>query len=177
MDFATLTTMATEALGRTPLSGAMVMLTADLNRLRLRPMLVEVTQTTNDLPADFLEAELVQVAGITYTPATEFNQDHRTYSIQKGAFIFDPVETAPDLSLRYYAKLEPLTVGTNDVLDAYPDLYLYGLLWHHSRLVRDESGASAWGAAWVEVRDAAVRDDVASRQGVVAFTPRGRAVV
>lgn len=177
MDFASLTAAATEALGRSPLLGAMDMLTADLNRLRLRPMLVEVTQSTNDLPADFLEAELVTVAGRIYTPATEFNQIPGTYSVQKGAFVFNPVETAPDLHLRYYAKLAPLTVGTNDVLEAYPDLYLYGLLWHHARLVRDESGAVAWGSAWVDARDSAVRDDVASRQGVVPFTPRGRAVV
>jgi hypothetical protein len=152
-------------LGREVATGAMTMLTADLNnKLRVREMIQTQDMATNILPADFLEVDTLVMGDVRYFPAAERGNAPRTYAVKNGVLVFNPVETAPEYALSYYAKLLTLSAGTtNDVLIKYPDVYLYGVLLHHSRLVRDESGAAAWGPSFFDAITSAQQNDVASR--------------
>jgi len=153
------------ALGRSVMSGAITALTADLNRrLRVREMIKETSQDATATPSDFLEAEVVKVGGTTYQPAPAVVPQSCTYEVKNGEFVFYPIESAPDLFLRYYAKLDVLRSGeSNAILIKYPDLYLYGLLYQHSILVRDEAGVAAWGPMYQSVFADVVSSDLASR--------------
>lgn len=168
------------AMGRTPHTGSMALATADINRrLRVRQMITEVTQATLTLPADFLEAETVKVADVLYVPSHEGAQargDGGTFSVNGGSLLLNPADSAPDLYLRYYAKLDELESDTtNDVLTAYPDVYMFGWMFSHARLARDESGVSAWGSAFSDALQSANTANVAALQSGEAMAAMPRA--
>lgn len=165
--YAELIDAAETTLGRSVAKGAVTTLTADLNRrLRVREMLVEDTRDTLSLPSDFLEAETVRIGTTTYTPIGAGYGHCHTYQVKDGQFQFSPEESEPELFLRYYAKLQVIgETQTNAVFERHPDLYLWGLLFNHARLVRDESGAAAWGPAYEQALADVRKDDVASRVG------------
>lgn len=177
--YADMVDIAEGALGRDVASGAITLLTSDLNkRLRVREMLKETTQSTAILPSGFLEGEIVKLAGRIIQPASVRSNQPNTYAVKNGKFVFSQDETAPDLFLRYYAKLAVLEgTDTNAVLAKYPDVYLYGLLFHHSRLVRDEAGAAAWGPAFEQAIADAIKSDVSSRDDSAPLRVRARSVV
>ena len=170
--------IAESSLGRGVANGAITLLTSDLNkRLRVREMLKETEQSTAILPRDFLEGEIVKLAGRIIQPASIRSNQPNTYAVKNSKFVFSPEETAPDLFLRYYAKLAVLDgFDTNAVLGKYPDVYLYGLLFHHSRLVRDEAGAAAWGPAFEQAVADAIKSDVSSRDDSAPLRVRARGV-
>lgn len=163
---------AQSILGRSVVAGAMDMLTADLNmRLRVRQMETSATLAVGDpIPADFVEALRVDLDDTTLLPATEGN-------LADGAFcvVGDELLTTAStgaLTLRYVARLATLASGeTNAVLDAYPALYLYGLLRHHSALVRDDAGRQHWDALFEGALAEANKADVRSRQSEVSMRP------
>lgn len=180
-DYTSLAATAKTSLGRDVIAGAVTLLVADMNReLRIREMLTEVTQSTLTLPADYLEMETLKVGGIVYLPQNETAQsrgDGKTYSIHNGTLLFNPAETAPDLFMRYYAKIPTITGSeTTATLSSHPDVWLLGLMAFHARLTRDEKGAAAWGSAYREALDDARVADVNSRMAAVAFEPRARSV-
>lgn len=176
--YETLFAAATEALGRAPLLGAYPLSIADINRkLRVREMLAERTGT-NVLPDDFLEVDVVAVNDCPYRPVSSYGQHaYNTYSVKNAELILNPTADE-EIFLRYYVRLYPLVAEeTNSTLAAYPEVFLYGLLWHHSRLARDESGGAAWGAAFTSSWQDANRSDAMSRMGSVAMAPTPRVVV
>ena len=142
-------------------------------------MITEVTQATLTLPADFLEAETVKVAGTLYVPSHEGAQargDGGTFSVNGGSLLLNPADAAPDLFLRYYAKLDELESDTtNDVLTNYPDVYMFGWMFSHARLARDEGGVAAWGPAFAGAIDSANTANVAALQSGEAMTVMPRA--
>lgn len=177
-DYDTLISTATGILGRAPIVGAMTLATMDINRrLRVREMLVEQTGT-NALPEDMLQPETVEVNGDTYSPVSTARQlRNYTFAVLNGQITTKP-EANEDIFLRYYARQDVLTEGdASALLTAYPEIFLYGLLWHHSRLVRDEAGAAAWGPAFTDAIDDANQADVNSRMSSLAMTPVPQVVV
>lgn len=173
-NFTTLSSAAEEAAGRAMITGAITLATAEINRLlRVREMLVEVTQATATLPSDFLEAETVKVADVVYSPSRESAQARSgVYMVHDGTLKFTPEETAPDLFLRYYGKLDVLSgTNTNDVLDTYPEIYLYGLLAHHAQLVRDDAGVSYWRPLFIDAIGDANRHSAMSQMGSLTMRP------
>ncbi len=167
-NYATLKTAAAEVAGRDMVSAAIDVLTQELNdKLRLREMLTDFSQSTTAVPSDFIAAQTLKVGGIIYEATTEAAQARGaggTYSVQSGEFIFNPAETAPEITGRYYAQLAVLNEDddTNDVLSNYPGLYLFGILAHHAALVRDEAGFQAWGGSFQDkIEDA---NQIAIRQ-------------
>ena len=180
-DYTTLAATAKTSLGRDVIAGAVTLLVADLNReLRVREMLAEVTQTALTLPSDFLEMETLKVGGLVYLPQNETTQsrgDGGTYSVQNGSLLFNPAETAPDLFMRYYAKIPTITgTETTTTLSSHPDLWLLGLMSFHARLTRDEKGSAAWGSAYQDALNQARIADIRSTQSAVAMSPRPRSV-
>lgn len=59
--------------------------------------------------------------------------------------IFDKA-TTDDVEIRYYTEATALVNAndTNVILDKFFDIYLYGSLYHHSRLIRDREAAADW---------------------------------
>lgn len=173
-NYTTLASVAAEVAGRSMVTGAMTLATADINRrLRVREMLSDATLSSLTLPSDFLEAETVQVGESIYSPSHASAQPgSRTYSIQNGALILEPVETTVSVALRYYARLAVLSgVNTNDVLDNHPDVYLYGLLAHHAQMIKDSEGVQTWRPLFIDAVGDANRSDAMSRQGALSMRP------
>lgn len=177
-NYNTLMSVAEGIAGRAMIGGAMTLLTADLNkRLRVRQMLKEVTQSTNALPSDFLQADAVKVAGVFYRPAPAHSGFKGVYSISDDTIDLSPENTAPDLVLTYYAELPVLASdGTNAVLSAHPDLYLYGVLAQHAQLVRDADGAQLWGTSYESILGNVTKADVKSRVDTATMRVRPRSV-
>lgn len=153
-DYASLKAAASEVAGRDMVSAAIDTLTQELNdKLRLREMLVDFSQSDTTVPADFIAAQTLKVGGTVYSVTTEPAQARGaagTYSVQNGEFIFNPAETAPEITGRYYGRLAVLSddADTNAILTNYPSIYLFGILMHHAALVRDEAGVQAWGGSF-----------------------------
>lgn len=166
-------------LGRSLARSALTMLTSDINkRLRVREMLADVEQESAALPVDFLEAEIVKVGGVIYPPAAVRGDHVCTYAVKNGAMVFNPASTTPDLFMRYYQKLEVVSDAApeNAVLTKYPEIYIWGALAFHARLVRDESGVAAWEPAYLGAIAEATKSDVASRMDNAPTRVVGRAV-
>lgn len=84
-----------------------------------------------------------------------------------GKKIFFNCESAGDydLTLDYYKKLTALTdsATTNDILETYPDLYLYGSLKQSQLQIGDEKRLTMWGTQYQVVLDRVKDDDRVSR--------------
>lgn len=175
-DYAALKAAVEEVLGRELVTAAHPMLVGDLNsRLRVREMLTNATVSSGGLPDDFLEPATVKVDYRTYLPVSDARPGYGTYSVQNGLLILTP--DADTAEMRYYSRLRVLDdADSGPVMSAYPEVYLYGLLWHHTQLVRDESGAT-WGQAYENAIGSAHRADAASRMGTESMSPVPRVVV
>lgn len=183
MDFGTLKTRIEALIGRAPADVCYELTTADINQeMRLRVM--EATTTiaeaeTISLPSDFLE--LVSVyrdvdprTTLRVTTPQNLHKGHQTsgtpgqYAIEDGLIRFSPAPSASEnVVIRYYAKLADLSADsdTNDVLDKYPSIYVYGVLAHHAALIRDNEAAATWYAAYEKAKKQARNDDRAYRYG------------
>lgn len=174
-DYDELISNATEVLGRTPMAAAYTMSVSDINnRLRVREMLVEQTGT-NTLPDDFIEADEVSVEGKTYSPAGSYGRTNRTFTVYNNTLVLCP-ETTDNIFLRYYSKNVILETGeSSGILTRYPDVFLYGLLFHHARLVREVEGAASWGQAFADAVIKANEADLMGRMSSIAMQPVARA--
>lgn len=192
MNFGALKTRVTSLLGRAPADVCYELVTADINQeMRLRVM--EATATLTEaasvaLPADFLEVVSIYRDTDPRTslrPASPqaFQRMHQAsgipsvFSVVDGALLLSPTPNgAEDLQLRYYARLSDLVAGsdTNDVLDRYPALYVYGVLAHHAALIRDEKALAIHFAAYEKAKQQARADDARTRYGGAPVVPIAR---
>ena len=122
----------------------------------------------------------VNLAYITpdeYTDRAGSSGMPRAYSIIGRSLVFAPVpDAAYTVLLTYYARIPPLSDAqpTNDVLLAYPDLYLYASLVESVPYARSSVPGELWASMYAAaIRDARHGDDKArySRQ-ISAKPPR-----
>jgi len=162
MDFATLKSRVLALIGRAPADVCYELVTADINQ-SLRILAMESTTTLTEaaevsLPADFLAVidiyrDTDPRTALRPTVPQAINRSHVSsgtptqYAIVNGKLLLNP---APDgsetISLRYYAKLSDLSADTdtNAILTKYPGVYIYGVLTHHAKLIRNIEGAQIW---------------------------------
>lgn len=189
MNFGSLKTRIQNIIGRAPNDVCYEMVTADINQqLRLRVMETETTVSeaaTVALPSDFLD--MVSIYRDT-SPRTILKRVtpqgvHRRheasgtpfrYGIEDGQIRLTPAPNGSEnLVIRYYAALSDLSADTdeNDVLTKYPAIYVYGSLAHHAALIRDQSNAQLWYAAYDKAKAQARADDRKYRSGVGTSAP------
>lgn len=168
---------ATEILGRAPFSAAYRMAVSEINkRLRVRQMLQETTGGV-DLPDTFLEAETVKVDTTVFTPTGGPLVTDGTFVIHNGSLSTCPEHTE-NIFVRYYAGTPVLAAGENDsLLQAFPEIFLFGLLAQHATLARDADGMANWGPRFVDAIEEANKADVMARMSALPMTPKPAAVV
>ncbi len=129
-------------------------------RLRVRDM-----ETTDDLtpvdgdaelPEDYLSWRRVTWLGDSqreleyahpsylaslYPSTVEGTPSH--FTIQGGLIKIRPASTT-DIRLDYFAKITPLSEGTNWLFEAHPDAYLAGALFEAHMLTKDFQTAALW---------------------------------
>lgn len=104
------------------------------------------------LPADFITMQSIRLGDdkvvLLRTPQQQLPFDNtvvHTYSIFDNQIRIKP-EPEDDIEIIYFAEVDPLTADsdTNDVLDAYPLLYLYGCMIEASLFVQDDARIPIW---------------------------------
>lgn len=174
---------------------AIAMVEADINRrVRHRKMLQRSTATLStqylELPADLLAVHGLQL-NATPTRRLEYRRPEDldalkvTYRSAGEPLMYTIVgpelEVLPvpnesyEAEITYYQQVPALTdsATTNWLLTAFPDIYLYGALWHTASYVNDKRGPS-----WLDLYDAGIEelilDDERARfpAGGIAMKPR-----
>lgn len=195
MDFGTLKSRIQDLIGRAPADVCYELVTSDINReLRLRFM--EATTTvaegaTVSLPSGFLQIisiyrDVDPRGFLTPVPVQTLHKIHQSsgmpkfYAIEDGQIRLSPSPNGSEnLVIRYYAKFADLLADadTNDVLENYPNVYVYGVLAHHAVLTKDEVGTQTWTAAYRDAKRQAIADDNRYRGGATpnAVIPRATA--
>jgi hypothetical protein len=150
---------------------------AKLNRILQHPLMETRSTTTCDttdsepefvtLPSDFQSMRRVRLSGVTGKPRLEFMaqsqlEDYR-YSIDNVAdqpiyytIIGGEMELAPTpgenytLEMVYRANLDGLSASTstNWLIDAHPDVYLYGVLLEAAAYMQNDDRLPVWAAAF-----------------------------
>lgn len=90
----------------------------------------------------------------------------RAFTIYGTRIYFAPTPDAVyNLTLDYFKAIDPLTSGdtTNEIMTAYPDLYLYGALKHAFLNVKDLENASAVGQNYNAIIENIKKADLESR--------------
>lgn len=193
MDFATLKADILSLIGRAPADVCYRLTTADINAV-LRVSAMEGTATLTEaaeitLPTDFLGViDVYRDADprVALSPTTlqALNSVYMTsgmpreYAISNGKMLLNPSpDGTTDIKMRYYAKLADMLADddTNGVLTDYPGIYVYGVLRHHSALIRDAEALAAWQPQFVSAMKAAQVDDNNKRYMGVSLTPKARA--
>lgn len=194
MNFGTLKSRILAVIGRAPADVCYELVTADINQqLRLSCMETTTTLTeaaTVSLPSDFLEVVAVYRDtdpryALRPTSEQNINRSYVTSGIPREYAIVDNAGTkamvlnpspsgSENIELRYYAKLSDLSADSdeNDILTLYPSIYVYGVLTHHSMLIRDMQAAQGWALAYEKAKTQAKQDDVGTRFGGTPLTPR-----
>ena len=157
MTFGELKAQVEDVLGRSdiPTVAYTLMMDEAVKKLRLRGIEVTVTLVSPyTLPTGFINAVWVKSAGVALNSTETFPNYTATgtptmFRMTPLALVVFPTSTA-DLELRYVAAPAALSApgDTNEVLDRYPAVALYGSLWHFSRLTRDDAAAAAYGPAF-----------------------------
>lgn len=193
MNFGTLKSRILAIIGRAPADICYELVTADINqRLRLSCMEASATLTesaTVSLPADFLQVKSVYRdvdPRTVLAPLTDqaMHRIHETSGTPAYYSIIDDAGTkklqltpSPDGSenivLRYYAKLSDLSADSdeNDILTVYPSVYVYGVLAHHSALIRDMNAAAGYLTAFQNAVGQAKADDRKNQMGGAPIHP------
>lgn len=127
------------------------------------------------LPGDFraVKAVRTEAGALTFvTPAAGVG--HRQYSIAGRHMLADPaVETAV---LIYGRQVEPLAEnGENGLLDAFPDVYLYGTLSQAGPYVEDADRAATWSQLFEKALSEINADGQAQSFGGTLQTDHGQA--
>ncbi len=202
--FLDLKTDVNEIASRTVGDFAYKSLTAELNA-RLRLVEMEATSdiaTTDDvegyaLPSDYLETvSLFAFGGGLSVPrlpvvlTDEFMTSGSLSlsgapveaSITKGFIRFNPVpDNTYTVRLRYIASLADMSANddTNDVLDGFYNIYLYGALKHWTALIRETERMQHWsglfGEAIAQAEGATARSRYGAESAAVMPPQRGAA--
>lgn len=193
MNFGQLKSNILELIGRAPASVCYELVTADVNQeMRLHVMECSTTVTESAevlLPDDFLEILSIYrnvnprtiLKPITPQQLHDVFQSSGTpafYAIEDEQIRLAPSPNgSEDLVIRYYAKVDDLTVDAdkNVVLTKYPSIYVYGVLAHHAALIRDQQSAAMWLAAYEKAKKQARADDQKYRYGGAPIVPTARA--
>lgn len=190
--FATLKSELLASLGRAPADPVYQMVTRDINRdLRLLVMIKTVALTEDEtmvLPTDFLEVESVYrdsdpryalrpVPPQSIHRTFDSSGTPREYAIvdDEGVkkMLLNPAPAGSALiRVRYYAAFDELSADedTDDMITVYPDVYIYGALYHHAMLTGDPR-LQTWQAAYMEAKRAARASDARNRYGGVPLEP------
>lgn len=143
---------------------------ARLNRLLRTPDMettaaIVATAEDNALPLDFLAMRSLYIEGTPDRPLNEYSPNaiasayNGSTGIPTGFTVFSgilrlvpPPASSTTLQMVYFAKITPLTDGSpsNWVLDAHPDVYLYGTLLEASAFIDDSPRVQQWKAAYDE---------------------------
>ncbi|WP_422096333.1 phage adaptor protein [Variovorax sp.] len=150
--------------------------------LRLRRMIVRTTLAVSidsaaPLPEGWLEFETIALDGddLDFMPMRQLTGRFRgcsgvpaCYSIEGEQIFFGPSpDGAYSVDVSYYKQLESLaSSGTNWLLTAKPNLYLYAALAEASLFVKKPDDANYWGGLYSGLVEALqVEDDAATSSG------------
>ena len=183
MNFLALKTRLETLLGRAPDAVCYELVTADINQeLNLHQMEKTASLTEAavvDLPADFLKAvslyrdtdprvALTPIPAEAYQRAYDVSGVPRRYAIENDRLLLTPTPSGSEgLVLRYIARVIDLAADTdtNAVLEAYPSVYVYGVLTHHALLNRNMEGLQGWAAAYEKAKGQAQAEANKYRRG------------
>ncbi|MBN8945223.1 MAG: hypothetical protein J0H01_37315 [Rhizobiales bacterium] len=153
-------------------------------RMRDRRMLTDVTLTPDetgacDLPVDFLEVErveaqtapprLIEAAAGRYATGFSSAGSPSVYTIAGTTLTLRPASATP-VTLRYFQALPGLeTALTNWLISAYPDIYLYAVVFEAATYARDTASAAAAAQLFGDALEAADLDNRRARWSNVGF--------
>ena len=104
-------------------------------------------------------------------PVTTSNSASDYYTVDQGYIATEnPADSAYTYTLRYLKTLNLQTTLTNDVLDKYPDLYLYGTLLASVPYTQDSSQVEVWGSMFNLALTEANSDTVATKSKAMLRT-------
>lgn len=113
--------------------------------LRVSAMLKTVTLADGNVPADFVQAKRVNVAGnerdtLDYHPLSNVATSCSAYSWQGALMVLGPRQAFP-LDLLYYSRFGQLTddASTNWLTENAPNVYLTSMLVEAARWARDDA--------------------------------------
>jgi hypothetical protein len=165
-----------------------------LNReLRVRANMVRATTTTTSGTAFYdLPSDLIQLRNITYdsnsksfalaylspeSATREYGSivsgSPRAYTNLGTNIKLSPApDAAYTISINYFAQLRSLSdsVVTNDVLDAYPSLYLFGACLEGAIYLNDTEQTNRFGSVFEKAVDDVKRAEEAARYGGTVMT-------
>lgn len=188
-DYSELVIAVGEYLNRADLVDVMprfvAMAEAKLNRrLRDRRMLVAATLTPDangvcPLPADYIEAETVQAntappkiieaAAGRYAARYDVSGPPQVYTIVGSTLRLAPISETT-VNLTYFGKLPALeTAQTNWLLETYPEIYLYAVVYEAAIYVSAAPMAEAAAALLQDALEAAGQDNTRARWSNVGF--------
>ena len=191
MDFSTLKSRVLALIGRAPADVVYELVTSDINadlRMTIQESTTTITEAASmSLPSDFLSVvdvyrDVDPRTPLRPTTAQAINRTHITsgtpseYAIVDGAMLLNPSPNGSEtVNLRYIAKLTDLSADddTNDVLTKYPQIYVYGVLYHHGILIGD-TRSGLWQAAYDGARRQAKQSDARDRFSGAPLTPSTR---
>ena len=184
MNFGELKADLLEVIGRAPADICYTLTTADINQ-RLRVGEMEVTATIPRINGTvFVPGDLLSIRSIKNSddcplePATlatfeRFRGEGRSrfYAIDRTAFVFNVVPE--HVTVTYYAELLELVDDddTNNVLETFPSIYVYGVLAHHNALIQSDKAATYY-LAFEKAMQQAVAADVKKKTAGLPHTPR-----
>lgn len=180
--FATLKSQILAIIGRAPADHVYQVVTQEINRdLRLHEM--EATTTATEAATVDLSGEDPAVLSIVdiyrddtprraLRPVTaDFIQkayrtagDPLRYAFVNETLLLDAPGDGTTLNIRYNGALSLLSADddTNAILTTYPNIYLYGSLYHHGMPIGDPR-AAGWGKMYESAMGRAVARDQADR--------------
>jgi hypothetical protein len=120
-----------------------------------------LTNGTADLPTDFRRLLNVSIEGMPLIPLDRQGLDGRSpisgqpryYRILQGSIEVYPTPAADtDIAIVYERSIPVLELDddTNEVLDRFPALYLYGALKHSAPFLLEDDRLPVWGALYVD---------------------------
>ena len=180
-----------EVLGRPAMPLAYTMARTSLDR-SLRIVGMEKTATIAaaggalPLPADFIEPQsLRDSSGCFYTPISHERMaaagGEPEFALGNGVLTLSPSpEDGATFELVYFAKLAELSVDTdeNAALTHAPEAFVYSVLAHHAKLIRDGGALQFWeGQAAAAISEANMAATKARfNGGTLEVSPRGTVV-
>jgi hypothetical protein len=122
----------------------------------------------------YLPRQELQYVNPEQLPVTTSNSASNFYTVD-GSYIAteNPADRAYTYTLRYLATLNLQTTLTNDVLDRYPDLYLYGTLLASTPYTQDATQVEMWGSLFNLALREANSDTVATKSKAMLRTEFG----
>ena len=141
---------------------------AALNRqLRVRQMTGYYSRSTDQsmiaLPDDFLEAEKIQLDGMTLTYIDRYaadadtlatsGHDRRYTMVGQSIWLLTRVEKMSRFGMWYYQRITPLSdeEPQNWLIEDAPDAYLYGALLQAEPYLKNDARVATWGQLYGDV--------------------------